>query len=263
LNVLERQGRTQEYLNLAEAEGQAARYVTMLVKLGRGQEAVAYGLKYLTMADDALALAQALREHHMHQAALQIAEHGLTLYGNTYSLAPWLRDFAAGIGQIEVALQAARAAFVSSLSLADYQAVQPLAGADWPQVKLELLKRVATEGYTSSQVDIYLHEGMVDEAVKAVDEGRHAGYDTLERVVDAARESHPAWVVRQCKKQAERIMDAGQSKHYHHAVRWLGKARQAYGVAGRIDEWCAYLESLIVEHSRKYSLRPQLEALRK
>ena len=46
LNVLERQGRSQEYLYLAEAEGQTERYVTMLVRLGRVQEAVDYGLQY-------------------------------------------------------------------------------------------------------------------------------------------------------------------------------------------------------------------------
>jgi len=263
LNVLERQGRADEYLNLAEAEGQTARYVTMLVKLGRSQEAVDYGLQYLTTTDDALALAQALREHQMPQLALQVAEHGLTLGGHTATLARWLRDFAASLGETELALKAARTAFTSSPTLADYQAVQPLAGAAWPQVKAELLSHLAAVGYATAKIDIYLHEGLVDEAVQAVDKSGYVGYDTLERVVDAAWESHPDWVIRQCKRQAEPIMDGGKSQHYHHAVRWLGKARQAYLAAGRAGEWRTYLESLIAKHNRKYSLRPQLEALRK
>jgi uncharacterized Zn finger protein len=58
-------------------------------------------------------------------------------------------------------------------------------------------------------------------------------------------------------------MDQGQSKYYHHAVRWLEKARQAYRAARREAEWRAYLEGLIAKHTRKHSLRPQLEALRK
>jgi uncharacterized Zn finger protein len=111
-------------------------------------------------------------------------------------------------------------------------------------------------------VDIYLHEGMVDQAINAVDRDGYAGYDTVERVVDAAWQSHPDWAIRQCKEQAEPIMDKGQSKYYHHAVRWLGKARQAYLAAGRAEEWSTYLEGLIAKHVRKYSLRPQLEALR-
>ncbi len=261
LNVLENQGRTQEYLRLAEAEGQTARYVTMLVKLGQGQEAVAYGLQYLSHTGEALALAQSLREHDLRQQALQIAEHGLTLYGDNRTLARWLRDFAADDGQDELALRAARAAFNTSTSLADYQAVQSLAGAEWPQIKAELLKHLASQGY-AGQVDIYLYEGMVDEAVQTMNKGIH-GYNTLERVVDAAYESHPDWVIAQCKAQAERIMGAGKSKYYHHAVRWLGKARRAYLAAGRDEQWSAYLEGLISKHTRKYALRPRLEELRK
>jgi uncharacterized Zn finger protein len=263
LNVLERQGRAEEYLNLAEAEGQTARYATMLVKLDRSQEAVDYGLQYLSTTDEALALAQALREHQMPQLALQIAEHGLALEGRTTTLARWLRDLAAGLGETELALRAARTAFTGSPTLADYQAVQPLAGAAWSQVRADLLGHLATVSYTSAKIDIYLHEGMVDEAVQAVDKGGYVGYDTLERVVDAAWESHPDWVIRQCRRQAEPIMDGGKSQHYHHAVRWLGKARQAYLAAGRAGEWRTYLESLIAKHNRKYSLRPQLEALRR
>jgi uncharacterized Zn finger protein len=262
LNVLENQGRTEEYLRLAQAEGQTARYVTMLVKLGRGQEALAYGLQYLGETSEALALAQALREHDLRQQALQIAEHGLNLHGNTQPLARWLRDFAAGDGQGELALRAARVAFNSSTSLADYQAVQTLAGAEWPRVKVELLKHLASQGYVDTQVDIYLHEGMVDEAVWAIDQHGY-GYDNLARVADAAYESHPDWVIRKCQAQAERIMDAGQSKYYHHAANWLGRARRAYLAAGRDEQWSAYLEGLIREHARKYALRPRLEELRK
>jgi uncharacterized Zn finger protein len=58
-------------------------------------------------------------------------------------------------------------------------------------------------------------------------------------------------------------MDEGKSRHYDHALRWLSKARQAYLAAGREAEWRAYLEELIAKHTRKRSLRPGLEALRK
>ena len=111
LNVLERQGRSQEYLSLAEAEGQTERYVTMLVRLGRVPEAVDYGLQYLGTTEEALALAKALREREALQAALQIAEHGLTLEGTKVSLATWMADLALGMGETERALEAALIAF--------------------------------------------------------------------------------------------------------------------------------------------------------
>jgi uncharacterized Zn finger protein len=263
LNVLERQGRFTEYLYLAEAEGQTALYLTMLVKLDRIAEAVEYAMNYMAMTDEALILAQTLRSHDHPAEALKIAEHGLNLQGETLILARWLRDFATELFQLEVALKAARAAFARSFALEDYQAAQAIAGPEWSAVKAELLGQLADTGFAYGKIDIYLHEGLVDEAVKTIDKSSYYGYETLERVVEAAWQSHPDWVIRQCQKQAERIMDAGQSKYYHHAVRWVETARRAYLGADRAEEWRSYLENLINQHARKYSLRPRLEALRR
>ncbi|MEJ2737357.1 MAG: SWIM zinc finger family protein [Anaerolineae bacterium] len=252
LNVLERQGRFEEYLNLAEAEGQTGLYVTMLVKAGRAKDAVAYGLARTTTCDEALALARSLRAHdHVHDA-LRVAEHGLSLPGSVTLLAPWLRDLASGLGENSLALKAARTAYTASPSLADYQAVQSLAGEDWPRIQPELLERLTQTSHTLTKVEIYLHEGLIEQAIRAVDQDRYPGYSVVEKVVDVAWESHPDWVIRQCKAQAEPIMDEAKSRLYHHAVRWLGKARQAYLGAGRSDEWRTYLEGLISKHNRKY-----------
>ena len=103
---------------------------------------------------------------------------------------------------------------------------------------------------------------MVDEAIKSIDKQGYVSYYTLEPVVEAAWQSHPDWVIRRCKEQAEQIMNAGKSKHYHHAIRWLEKARRAYLGADRTEAWLSYLEGLISQHARKYSLRPDLERLR-
>jgi hypothetical protein len=107
---------------------------------------VTYGLESLGMADEALILAQALREHGHLQDAPRIAERGLALEGNVTTLARWLRDLAAGLGNKDLALKAARATFSASLSLDDYQAVPPLAGDTWSQLKVELLKHLASRG---------------------------------------------------------------------------------------------------------------------
>ncbi|MFN8454308.1 MAG: SWIM zinc finger family protein [Anaerolineae bacterium] len=263
LNVLERQGRTTEYLYLAEAEGQTALHLTMLVKLGRVQEAIDDAMQYLATSEDALAVAQALRSHNQPLDALKIAEYGLTLPGETLNLARWLRDFAMQVFQPNLSLQAAKVAFARFPSLAEYQAAQAVAGSTWPTVKVELLKQLDSATYTGNKIDIYLYEGMVDQAIKAVDDSPYIGYDTVERVVEAATQSHPDWAIRQCRQQAERIMDAGKSQHYYHAVRWLEQASQAYAAANRSQEWRSYLEELISKHARKSSLRPALEGLRK
>jgi uncharacterized Zn finger protein len=96
LNVLERSGRVDEFLNLARAEGQVARYTTMLARQGRAEDAANYGLAHLTETRDALDLAETLREAGDLERALQIAEHGLTLEGKKTPLGSWLADLAAG-----------------------------------------------------------------------------------------------------------------------------------------------------------------------
>jgi uncharacterized Zn finger protein len=263
LNVLERRGRSQEYLYLAEAEGQTERYMTMLVHLGRVQEAVDYGLQYLGTTEEALALAKALREREALQAALQIAEHGLTLEGVRVPLATWMADLALGMGETRRALEAALIAFRGDPELAAYQRVQELAGKSWPELRTELLAhlRQGCSYAPPGTVEIFLHEGLVDDAMRAVERG--ASYTMLERVVDAAIPSHADWAIQICRQQAEPIMQQGQSQHYHHAARWLEKARAAYRTADREMEWQAYLAELLTRYRRKYSLIPRLEALQR
>src|SRR5207245_6202931 len=77
LNILQRQGRFQEYLYLAEAESQTERFLAMLVRVGRVAEAVEEGLRCFTQPQELLGLAKALHEHGDDEQGLQMAEHGL------------------------------------------------------------------------------------------------------------------------------------------------------------------------------------------
>ena len=88
-------------------------------------------------------------------------------------------------------------------------------------------------------------------------------YRLIEEVAGAAIPSHPDWVIRTGREQAETIMEEARAQAYHHAADWLAKAREAYRVADREDEWRTYLEERITRHQRKYKLRPMLEALRR
>ena len=263
LNVLERQSRTGEFLALARATGRITRYITMLVKAGQVQEAVDYGLTQALAPAEALALAKALREHGEHQTALRVAERGLD--GDrlqVHDLAIWLRDAATALGDHPLALRAARTAFAASYTLADYLAVQAAADEGWAVLRAVLLDGVRGETFTwiSGPIDIYLHEGLVDDAVRLVNSQPYVDYATLGRVADAAYASHPDWVIRQCRRQAEPTMDEGKSKYYSHALGWLERVKKAYVAAGRGDEWRMYCEGLIVKHGRKYSLVPGLRA---
>src|SRR5215210_2733037 len=90
LNVLERQGRTDDYLALCVREGEHLRYALKLCELGRAPEAVSYGLRHLMVADEALLLAKDLRESGHLDGALKIGERGLKLAGRKAALGEWL-----------------------------------------------------------------------------------------------------------------------------------------------------------------------------
>ncbi|MFC1716584.1 SWIM zinc finger domain-containing protein, partial [Candidatus Poribacteria bacterium] len=146
-------------------------------------------------------------------------------------------------------------------SLVDYQAVETLAGESWPELREELLAhlRQTKSWYSEPQVNIFLHEGLIDDAISAL--GSYTNYSLVERVADAAISERPDWVIQACREQAEEIMDAAKASIYHHAAKWLKKARAAYLAADREAEWQEYLATLIEQHRRKYKLRPMLEAL--
>jgi len=262
LNVLERQGRRQEYLYLAEAEGQTERYTIMLVRLDRVEEAVAYGLEHLTTPEQTLTLATALRERGDLENALRVAARGLDLEGQgKAALAVWLRDLAAGMGQTDVALTAALAAFRATLDLASYLRAQEIAGAAWPEYRPALLDRLRAvrSYYPQGPVDVFLHEGLIADAIAAVDAG--ATHTLVERVADAAIATRPDWVIAASRKQAEDIMNGGKAQYYGAAAQWLARARDAYRAANREPEWRAYRADLLVQHARKYKLMPLLKAL--
>jgi uncharacterized Zn finger protein len=272
LRVLAREGRIDEYLNLALAAGNRTDYATMLLRSERLDEAVSYGLHELESPREALELAKALQNRGHHQQALDVAAAGLGMAGGTkhgyeasvVPLAHWLRDFAAGLGEAELALRSARAAYDESLSLDDYTSVEQWAGDQWAQIRPELLERLAAAKGGDGRTRIYLHEGMVDEAVESVKERKYlnAFDDTLLQVVTVACGSHPDWVIQVCRRQADDIMNGGQAGLYDRAAQWLERAKRAFVAAGRNQEWSAYLESLIQVHKRKYKLRPMLEHLR-
>jgi uncharacterized Zn finger protein len=261
LNVLDRQGRHQEYLYLAEAESQTDRNVTMLARLGRGVEALEYGRTHLATPQEAHTLATTLWEHGEVERALESAEIGLTLEGPKGALAAWLRDQATEQGQIERALAAARVAFEADQSLVAYLKIQELAGPDWSAIQSVLLDRLrkVRSYYPQGPVEIFLHEGQIEDAIAAVDQG--ATHSLVELVAEAAIDSHPDWVISASRKQAEGIMDAGKSQYYRAAADWLARARDAYRACGREREWQSYLADLLDRHRRKYSLMPLLKSL--
>jgi uncharacterized Zn finger protein len=260
LDILQRTGRQDEFLRLADTAALGVAYASMLVQLGRVDEAIAYGLEHLASTEDALALAQVLREHQDSQGALEIAEFGFGLEGAKAALANWTTEVAAALGETTRALAAAEIAVREVPTLDGYRRAQELAGDAWPAHRVTLLAHLRRlPGYMSGAVEILLDENLIKDAIAVVDRG--ASHTLLERVAEAAVPSHPEWVIKTSRREAEAIMDRGKSEYYSSAAHWLARARAAYRVAGREAEWQAYQAHLLILHSRKYRLVPLLKAL--
>ena len=261
LNVLERRGRHEEYLRLAEAAEETTSHAVMLARLGRTWEAVEYGLERLHSPQEVLAVAEALRDQGSPEEALRMGEHGLSLEGRKGPLAIWTRDLAEETGHPTTALEAGVAAFQENQDLTSYRRVRELSGGDWLECRERLLDdlRMNVPYYPRGHVEVFLHEGLIGDAIEVVEESPSDAL--VDEVVDAAVETHPGWVIRTCRDRAEEIMDSGASKYYDEAVRWLAKARDASLSDGRDEEWQDYLDELVSQHQRKYKLRPMLEGL--
>ncbi|MEH2229740.1 MAG: SWIM zinc finger family protein [Nostoc sp.] len=258
LKILERQERYQEYLYLAEAEGQTQQYLTMLGRLGRVEEAIDAAQTQMNSMKEAFALAKTLSVQGALQQALDIAQSGLNLPGNCqYELGIWTSDLASELGNSEAALLAIKAAFQIKPSFVDYLKMAELAGENWESVKTDLLRIVRTYsgwGTESAKVDIFLHEGLIDDAIAIASELSSDRSELIYRVMDAAIPDNPGWVIANARRRAEKIMDAGKAEYYYYAVEWLKKARNAYLKSGKKADWLSYRENLMQTHARKRKL---------
>lgn len=266
LQILDRQERQQEYLNLACAEGLTEQYLTRLAELGEVETAMTVAQEQMTTAEEALALAKTLRESNHLAEALAIAQAGLTLPGLCGdALASWTSELAEGLGDLTTALHASQIAFQLRPSFTDYQRVAHFAGAQWERLKPELLTVLRQSREWQAQeakVDIFLHEGLIADAIEAVRSDHYYRSELVHRVMQASVSTHPDWVIETARAQAEPIMDQGKADRYQAAVRWLAQAKAAYMQAGRLPEWQTYFTQLQSLHTRKRKLMDLFKALR-
>ncbi|MEO1351958.1 MAG: SWIM zinc finger family protein [Cyanobacteria bacterium J06635_15] len=266
LNILERQDRDDEYLNLAKATAHWQSYLTRLVELGQLELAMTQAKQHLNSATTALAVAQALREKGALDQALEIAESGLALPGlGKAQLALWTSELAEGLGHQNTGLQARITAFEAAPTLADYLKIQELAEvAEWPKLQQDLLDGLRKRNVFADKaaVAIFLREGLLEDAINVVDQLSSFQAALIKQVMEAAMSQRPDWVITNARRRAESIMDEGKAKYYQYAVEWLTMACSAYQQAGQQQDWQRYYAELLQKHTRKRKLINLLQALR-
>jgi uncharacterized Zn finger protein len=155
-----------------------------------------------------------------------------------------------------IALTARIIAFKVSPSMKGYRQSQSLSGDAWQSLKPDLLEYLRVQGggiNPEAKVQIFLHEGLVDDAISIVDY-RYTRDNLIQLVMDAAMSHRPDWVIDKALPPAEDIMNRGKAESYQEAVNWLAKARTAYIQSGRQSDWQAYRKQLVDTHGRKRKL---------
>jgi uncharacterized Zn finger protein len=260
LNVLKRQGRTDEYLVLCKKTGRHLRYALMLCDLKRMPEAVTYAEKHLTSASDAHKMAERLRELGDVAEAISMGERGLKLAGPKVHLGEWLGPIEEAQGRTKQALQAWLAAFPEHPTLPTYETLKRLAGKTWRDLQPQVMEMLRKSHDAMTLAQVLLSEQEWDDAIK-VAERRDVWYTVIETVADAVVSHRPEWVARMSIKQSERLMEKADSKNYPLAANWLKKAKKAYAQMGQTQQWQAYLQKVKEQYKRRPALQAQLRHL--
>jgi len=260
LNVLDRQGRTEEYLDLCKREERHLRYALKLCDLKQVTNAVKYARKNLSTAEESLQVAQRLRELRLVTEAIEIGEHGLKLKGSKAGLGEWLGPVEEAQGRTKQALAAWLAAFAEHPTLETYKTIKGLAGSGWGRLRPEAMSKLRKSYDKQVLAEVLLLEEEWDEAIK-VAEGREVWYPIIETVADGVLPHRPEWVVQISLKHAERLMTEAKSKNYPIAAAWLKRAKEAYKLLGKTEEWKRYLAETREKYKRRPALQNQLARL--
>lgn len=260
LNVLERQDRTEEYLALCKKEERHLRYALKLCDLKQTVDAVKYAKKHLSTAKESLQVAQRLRELRLVAEAIEIGENGLKRKGSKVSLGEWLGPVEEAQGRTKQALESWMAAFPEHPSLETYKTIKRLAGTAWGRLRLEVMATLRRSHDKQVLAEVLLLEEEWDDAIK-VAEGRDVWYSIVETVTDGVMAHRPEWVVKISLRHAERLMSEAKSKNYPIAAAWLKRAKQAYKLLGKTDEWKMYLGEIKEKYKRRPALQNQLARL--
>jgi len=259
LNVLESQGRIDEFLQLAQRID-IYRYVNKLLALGRIDEAIAAD----TQIENEAAiwqLAQKLQELGRVEAAIQLAERGLDKQGYyIYELATWLAPLEEARGNLEMAARAYCIAFEKRPSMNLYRRIKQLSRPDWEHLQSALLQRVEKALSKEMLVSIYLEEQAWDNAI-AIANQQTWDYELVERVADALLPHRPDWVILTALKQAKQLIAPIQSSKYPIAARWLSRAKQAYLQTGQKREWQLLINDLRTTYARRTALMREISGL--
>ena len=262
----------------------------MLLRLGRFDEAFAVAIRRLTspalllpFADQVIAVENAPAiDRVITLVDDRLWEHEGQNLRDDELLRAWLERRYAERGRPEKSLAMARERFDAAPTKATYDAVKAAAllpgHADdpWPELRPTLIAALRKRGDWHALIDVYLDEGDVAEALKALERGEKSqsanrlpwGYGWVSwpeqdatRVALAAEADFPDDSIRIYRQLAERRIAARERINYQEAARQLLRVKQVLETNDRAAEWPPLIGELRQQNKNLRALREELDAL--
>lgn len=264
VNVLRRQGRWNDCIRLATAEGRYVRVAEALLRLGRAAEAAETALRHLSDVEETLEISQLLEEQGESELALRVvfeaANSTKSVRYRNGALLTRARELSERLGRSDVAVETAVALVCSqeTMRLADVIAARELAGDRWPDYRERVLAQLATETpwLDSEAAAILLLEGLTFEAKELAES--HPTMPLAEQVADALLETDPEWVYQMARARFDEIRVSRCRSLHEEGARWLDRAGQAAHRLGAPDDWLPYLHELLQRHKSNATFQPHI-----
>ena len=263
LNILKKEKRFDEYMNLALAKGLITQYLLMQIERGNIQEVLSRGKKIISKSEESHEVFKKLKEVKAFEEALEIGAMGLKFPDFTAKFGDCISDLAERRHRKPLALKSIRKSFLKTPTLKRYNKTFQLADkSKIKSIKDDYLKFLRSpEGcsdvFSKEKIRIFLQESLFDDAIK---ETRHIDSQTfLTGVMDKVLGYNPDWVIKESKKRAMEIIDRGASKDYDIALNWLKWTKKGYLQKKKPKQWDKSLEKIKLTHKLKYKLISFLE----
>ena len=205
--------------------------------------------------------------------AMAWVERGLAIrntrrWGNeeSYSLEGLKRELLSKVGRKGDALQSAWSEFTKRPSAFTYEElmryVPPKRRREWHGKAMAAAKDAELAGF----IDLCVETKELDLLAERIDTAAPAELESIshyatQKAAAALERRHGVAAAKVHCALAMRILDAGKSKYYPHALEHLRAARDLYGKHRQEQVWQAVVERARRDHSRKHSFVPSFEGI--
>lgn len=244
------------YLVLCRETGHLKKRVRRLLNLGRAEEAADAVSR---LSDHAVSK---LLDHFVAMgadtAARSIAQLRIEEDDPSVRIARWLHEHAMQQEAYEMALYAARRAFLArpKVDTVDFVRTASKRTGTWSEHRPRLLEHLRDTSRYRVLARVLAHLGAIDEALQVVDDylladaHRTATHSVLRRVARAAKEDRPEGAARIYDQMARGLIEDRGRKNYSEAATFMKRAKALLERTDRPGDWEELIDQLYEDELR-------------